>query len=97
MCIYIYIYIYIYIHAFLSLCMHFCLQPVKGKFSVSFNTTEMYVHRKLEKRSCNNCCSRKAKYDIPGCVFVALGIQHEMRMRHICGMAGSTIILHIAS
>ena len=33
------------------------------------------------------------------CVFVVLGIQHAMRMRHtvICGLSGSTIFLHIIS
>jgi len=34
---------------------------------------------------------------MPKCVFIALGIQHAMRIRHIviCGLPGSTKIFHI--
>jgi len=48
----------------------------------------------------NHCCSRKAmSITQPAYVFVALGIQCEMRIRHIviCGLLRSTIFLHIIS
>jgi hypothetical protein len=56
--------------------------------------------RNIEARSCNHCCSGKAisiTYSV--CVYVALGIQHAIRMRHtvICGPSGSAAFFHIIS
>ena len=58
----------------------------------------MYVQGSTEKCSCNYCCSEKAvSITYSECVFVALCIQHAMRMRHIviCGTSGCTIFFHI--
>jgi hypothetical protein len=58
----------------------------------------MYVYRNTEGRSRNHCYSGKPLcITYRECVFVALGIQHEMRMRHIvcCGLARSKILSHI--
>jgi hypothetical protein len=60
----------------------------------------MYVLRSIDARACNHCCSEKAisiKYY--ECVFVALGIQYEMRMCHIviCSLSGSKIFFYIIS
>ena len=51
----------------------------------------------MEERSFNHCCSGKSVgITYSECVFVAFGIKHAMRMRHIviCGLSDSKYILH---
>ena len=54
----------------------------------------------MEARSCNHYCSGKAISSVYcKCLFVALGIQLVMRMRHIviCDLPHSATFFHIAS
>jgi hypothetical protein len=55
----------------------------------------MYVQRNNDACSCNHCCCGKAK-SITYCewVFVALGIQHEMRMPNMWPVQLYDIVPH---
>ena len=60
----------------------------------------MFVYSNTQARSCNHCCGGKAiRIPYSECLFVALGIQHEMSMGRfaIYVLTGSTIFFHIAS
>ena len=60
-----------------------------------FLTTQaVHVKRNIEPRSCDHCCTGKSISIIqPVCAFVALGIQHAMRMHRIviCDLSGSAL------
>ena len=58
-------------------------QPHKEMLTLYNNTQDMYVCH-IQARSCNHSCSRNAiSITYSDYVFVALGIQHEMRTRRI--------------
>ena len=82
--------------AFQSVCGRKFLQlslGVRPTFRCKTNRA-MEEWRNIEARSCNHCCSGKAvRITYSELLFVALGIQHAMLMRHIviCGLPRSTI------
>ena len=60
----------------------------------------MYLQRNIEARSRDHDCSGQAmSITICVCVFVAVGIRHAMRVRHIVvwGLPRSQTFLHIVS
>ena len=79
-----YIYIYIYIQ----------FAP-RSKHSLTvIKRQAIYVQCNIQARSCNHCCSGKTiSITYSKCVFVALGTQCEMYMRHfvICCLSGSPV------
>jgi len=70
-----------------------------GPFTACMTRQTMYVQPNIEACSFNHCYSGKAiGITYSECVFVALVIQHAMRMLHIviCGLPGSTIFFTLS-
>jgi hypothetical protein len=88
-------------HSLMNFITGFCFRHV-ADFKQPGNITRqtMYVWRNIEAHSCNYCFSGKAiGITYSEHVFVALSLQHTMRMRYIFirGLSDFTIFSHIIS
>ena len=58
----------------------------------------VYIQRNIQTRSCNHCCRvKETSIAYSKCVFVALGIQHAMRMRRVTFLSVACLALQYFS
>jgi len=66
-------------------------------YSIKKQKPALCSKRNIKARQCNCCCVKAMNITYCECLFVALGMQHAMRMCHIviCGLLLSAIFFHL--